>query len=277
MARLNFGYLQRGSFITDLRGRFLGEPNLLKRLQADALFKALDIHSGMRALDVGCGSGYLTVELARAGAQATGIDVNPFVKTIPVPAELQGRLNYEQASGAALPFNDATFDVVLASEVLPMLPEPEPFVDEIKRVIKPRGRLVVANGAGPVPIRRAYEANDPRLEKLRRQFPERFPATYADYSLAFQRSAGTSRTDFLSVDETTRLLSTHGFSVNSVSYSPARSAGDWLAWAQFRHFLATGEIVLQLPFLRTFAYLSWKSRGEKEGYEGMPIIVAHAA
>lgn len=276
MARLNFGYLERGSRKVDFLGRMFGEPNLLKRLQADDLFKALDIKHGDRALDVGCGSGYLTVELARAGADATGVDVNPFVKTIPIPRDIQGRLTFQQASGASLPFPDRHFDVVLASEVLPMLPEPDPFVEEIRRVIKPGGRLVVANGVGPIPIRRAYEANDPRLAALKREFPERFPANYADYSKAFQRSAGTLRDDFLGLEEMTDLLSRNGFRVDLIRCSPARKAGDWLAWQQFRHYLATGEIVLQLPFLRTFIYLSMMSRGDTEGYEGMPIIVAYA-
>lgn len=277
MARLNFGYLERGSRKVDFMGRMFGEPNLLKRLQADALFKALDIKSGDRALDVGCGSGYLTVELARAGADATGVDVNPFVSTIPIPRDIQGKLTFHQASGASLPFPDRHFDVVLASEVLPMLPKPGPFVEEIQRVIKQGGRLVVANNLGPIPIRRAYEANDPRLIALKREFPETFPATYADYSRAFQRSAGTLRDDFLGLEDMTDLLSRNGFRIESISYSPARKAGNWLAWHQFRLYLATGKIVPQLPFLPTFVYLSMMSRGDTEGYDGMPIIVAYAA
>jgi ubiquinone/menaquinone biosynthesis C-methylase UbiE len=276
MARLNFGYLVRGSLKVDLLGRFFGEPNLLKRMQCDKLFNALDVGVGVEALDFGCGSGYLTVELARAGATATGIDINPFVDTIPIPSELAGRLSFQQSSGASLPFPDARFDVVLASEILPMLPEPDPFVKEIRRVIKSGGRLVVANNVGPIPIRKAYETNDSRLTGLKREFPQRFPESYAAYSKAFQRSAGTLRDDFLSLDEMTSLLIKHGFRVDSVTYSPTHKAGEWIAWQQFRHYLATGEIVLQLPFLRTFLYLSMMSRGDREGYEGMPIIVAYA-
>jgi SAM-dependent methyltransferase len=276
MQRLNFGYLKRGVAKVDFLGRLFGEPNLAKRLQADRLFKELSVRRGERALDFGCGSGYLTVELARAGAVATGIDVNPFVNTIPIPAELKGRLNFVQGSGAALPFEDASFDVVLASEVLPMLPDPQPFAQEIRRVIKPNGRLVVPNGIGPLPIKRAYEAGDQRLEDLRARFPQRFPATYGDYVLAFQRSAGTLRDNFLSLDDMTTLIAANGFHVDKVVHSPAMRAGSWLAWAQFRHYLATGEIVLQLPFLRTFAYLSLLSIGDEEGYDGAPIILAHA-
>ena len=276
MARLNFGYLMRGSRKIDLLGRFFGEPNLLKRLQADELFKALNIELGVEALDFGCGSGYLTVELARAGAIATGIDINPFVNTIPIPSELVGRLSFQQSSGISLPYSDARFDVVLASEILPMLPEPDSFIKEIRRVIKLGGRLVVANNVGPVPIRKAYEADDPRLVRLKREFPQRFPATYEDYSKAFQRSAGTLRNDFLSLDDMTKTLTKHGFRVDYVTHSPAHKAGDWIAWQQFRQYLATGEIVLQMPFLRSFLYLSMISRGDECGYEGMPIIVAYA-
>lgn len=276
MPRLNFGYLERGSAKVDFFGRLFGEPNLLKRLQAKRLFDELAIQANERALDFGCGSGYLTVELARAGAIATGIDVNPFVNSIPVPSELAGRLNFVQGSGAALPFEDASFDVILASEVLPMLPDPQPFAQEIRRVIKPNGRLLVPNGVGPLPIKRAYETSDPRLADLRTKFPQRFPATYDDYVLAFQRSAGTLRDNFLSLDDMTTLIAANGFHVDKVVHAPSMRAGSWIAWAQFRHYLATGEIVLQLPFLRTFAYLSMLSVGDNEGYDGMPIIVAHA-
>lgn len=276
MPRLNFGYLKRGSARVDFFGRLFGEPNLLKRLQAKRLFEELAIRPGESALDFGCGSGYLTVELARAGAVASGIDVNPFVNTIPVPPELAGRLTFVQGSGVALPFGEASFDVVLASEVLPMLPDPQPFAKEMRRVIKPNGRLVVPNGVGPLPIKRAYEAGDPRLEDLRARFPQRFPATYDDYVLAFQRAAGTLRDNFLSLDDMTALIAANGFHIDRVVHAPAMCAGAWIAWAQFRHYLAAGEIVLQLPFLRTYAYLSLLSLGDVEGYDGMPIIVAHA-
>ena len=49
---------------------------------------ALDIKPTDRVLDFGCGSGYMTVEMAKLAAKATGIDVNPYVASIKVPRSL---------------------------------------------------------------------------------------------------------------------------------------------------------------------------------------------
>lgn len=256
--------------------RVFGEPNLLKRLQVGAIMDALAIRPGERALDFGCGSGYMTVELARAGAVAIGIDVNPFVADIAVPGDLSGRLSFRQASGAALPFDTASFDVVLASEVLPMLPQPGPFLDEIRRVLKPGGRLVVPNGTGPRTIARAYAERSPRLAKLAERHPERMPESYRDYVQVFQRIAGTAREDFMSEDDVIGALKSHGFDIARRFYAPSRRAGDWLAWHQFEHYLKTGKVVPTLPFVPAFLFLGALSLGDREGYEGGLVVVAHA-
>jgi ubiquinone/menaquinone biosynthesis C-methylase UbiE len=276
MPRLNFGYLPRGSFRTDVMVRLFGEPNLLKRLQAGSIMDALAITPGERALDFGCASGYMTVELARAGAIATGIDVNPYVATIKVPDNLAGRLSFMQASGAGLPFEDNSFDVVLASEVLPMLPEPGPFLDEIRRVLKPGGRLVVPNGTGPRTLEEAYASKSPRLAALASRYPERMPKTYRDYTAAFQRVAGTLREDFMSEQDVLDALTGRDFRIARTFRAPSRRAGDWLAWHQFEHYLKTGKIVPELPFLPTFLYLNALSIGDREGYSGGLVVVAHA-
>jgi ubiquinone/menaquinone biosynthesis C-methylase UbiE len=274
---MNFGYLPRGSFRADVMERLFGEPNLLKRLQAGAIMDALAIKPGETALDFGCASGYMTVELARAGAIATGIDVNPYVATIKVPDDLAGRLSFQQASGAALPFADNAFDVILASEVLPMLPQPGPFLDEIRRVLKPNGRLVVPNGTGPRTLDHAYANKSPRLASLAARYPERMPKSYREYTGVFQRVAGTLREDFMSEQDVLDALTGHGFTIGRAFHAPSRRAGDWLAWHQFEHYLKTGKIVPELPFLPTFLYLNLLSLGDSEGYSGGLVVVAHAA
>jgi 2-polyprenyl-3-methyl-5-hydroxy-6-metoxy-1,4-benzoquinol methylase len=276
MPRMNFGYLRRGVAKVDLLGRFFGEPNLLKRLQASSIFDALSISTGDRALDFGCGSGYLTVELARSGANATGIDVNPFVTTISIPEDLKGRLSYIQVSGESLPLPDGHFDVILASEVLPMLPDPAPFVREMRRVIKPGGRLVVPNCIGVLPIERAFKSNDPRLDVLRRKYKERFPRSYEEYVSAFQLAAGTLRSGFLTVDGIVSLLESHTFRVDRIVNTPSRRAGEWFAWAQFERYLKTGSIVMNVPFLPTYALLKLLSISDTGGYDSTPVIVAYA-
>ena len=70
----NFGYIPTGS-IRDIRGKLFGHINLLKRLQAKDIMKALNIEPGDLLLDFGCGSGYMTVEMAKLGKKTYGIDI----------------------------------------------------------------------------------------------------------------------------------------------------------------------------------------------------------
>ena len=98
-----------------------------------------------RVLDVGCGDGVLAVVIARQGAKVTGIDADPAMLDAArthaetVGAELAGR----QSRAEALPFPDASFDVVIAVTVLCFVPEAGRAVQEMARVLCPGGRLVL--------------------------------------------------------------------------------------------------------------------------------------
>ena len=271
---LSFGYLPIGIPRYDIPARLFGVPNLMKRLQAPEVMAALDIQPGDSVLDFGCGSGYMTVEMAKLAAKATGIDVNPYVSSIRVPPSLKGRLEYIQTSGTRLPFADASFDRILASEVLPMIPEPGPFLAEISRVLKPGGCLVVANGIGHPGIEEAYATKAPRLAELARRYPERMPGSYAEYCARFQTIAGTARTNFMTRDEIVDGLERAGFDIRVTKYSPRQSAGDWLAWRQFELYLRTGKVVFSDRFLPTFLKLLAMSVGDRRDYKGAIILVA---
>jgi ubiquinone/menaquinone biosynthesis C-methylase UbiE len=275
-SQLSFGYIPIGIPRYDIPGRLFGVPNALKRLQAPAVMSALDIQPGDHVLDFGCASGYMTVEMAKLAAKATGIDVNPYVETIKIPTTLAGRLEYIRTSGDSLPFADASFDRVLASEVLPMIPDPAPFLAEIRRVLKPGGRLVVVNGLGHPALAEAFATNSPRLVALARRFPERMPKSYADYCARFQTVVGTARTDFMSRDEIASALGNAGFSVRSEKYAPNRGAGAWYSWWQFELYLRTGKLVPDRGFLRLFARLLFQSLLDRREYRFGLILAASA-
>jgi ubiquinone/menaquinone biosynthesis C-methylase UbiE len=270
----SFGYLPIGVPRYDIKGRLFGVPNLFKRLQAADIMASLDIQPTDRVLDFGCGSGYMTVELAKLAAKATGIDVNPYVASIKVPQSLAGRLEYVQTSGAELPFPDASFDRILASEVLPMIPEPGPFLGEITRVLKPDGRLVVVNGLGHPALEQAYATSAPRLAALARRYPERMPGSYAEYCQRFQTIAGTARTAFMSEAAIVDALRRAGFAIESTKYSPRQAAGEWLSWNQFELYLRTGKVVPERGFLPTFLRLVMRSAMDRNDYRGGVILVA---
>ncbi len=98
-----------------------------------------------RVLDAGCGSGRLTVALAEAGAEVTGIDTNA--------EQLEGARRRAEEAGvaltlleadfnAALPFADASFEAVTSRLALMAARDPVATLAELRRVLVPGGRLV---------------------------------------------------------------------------------------------------------------------------------------
>ena len=271
---IGFGYIPTGVLRLDIVRRIVGEPNLLKRLQAKDIMAALALARHETVVDLGCGSGYLTVEMAKVALQAVGVDTNSYMSQVKVPVSLRRRLQFQQASGDRLPFGDETFDCVLASEVLPMIPDAGRFLCEAYRVLRPGGRLVVVNGLGHPVIERAYHQNESRLWNLRKRYPRRFPESYEEYCRAFQTAAGTARKDFMSEREIRNALTDHGFHLRNRCYSPSRRAGEWLSWRQFELYLRSGTIVRTGHFILPFIWWSLISRWDRESYRGGLIMVA---
>jgi RimJ/RimL family protein N-acetyltransferase/ubiquinone/menaquinone biosynthesis C-methylase UbiE len=100
--------------------------------------------TGRRILDAGCGAGPLTAALRERGALVTGID-----SSAEMLALAKRRLGPDVALQVVdlrdpLPFENGTFDDVMASLVLHYLPDWEPTLTELRRVLKPHGRLILS-------------------------------------------------------------------------------------------------------------------------------------
>lgn len=109
-------------------------------LIAHEFVQGLDTDSGLRWLDVGCGTGALLasiMDLAEPGA-ATGIDSSPeFVRT--TRDRLGEGADIRIARGEDLPFDDNTFDAVVSGLVLNFIPDPRAAILEWRRVAQPGG------------------------------------------------------------------------------------------------------------------------------------------
>jgi ubiquinone/menaquinone biosynthesis C-methylase UbiE len=98
------------------------------------------------ALDVGCGTGFLSLELAARGHRVTGIDFAPqmLAEAQRKAATQEGLpVRFEEGDAEALRFSDASFDLVITRHVLWTLPHPEAAIDEWIRVLRPGGRLAI--------------------------------------------------------------------------------------------------------------------------------------
>jgi len=269
-----FGYIPNPSIKYDILGRLFGHKNIIKRLQAKDIMNALNIQSNEVVLDFGCGAGYFTIEMAKLAQKAYGIDVLPSIENIIIPQSLENKLKYICTKGEQLPFEDNFFDKVLFSEILPMIHNPNLFLREIKRVLKPEGILVLVNGAGHPIIENAYNKNSKFLKFLSKIYPERFPDSYESYCEVLQKSFGTSQNKFFKENEILEILENNDFKVLKIDYSPGFLAGAYLSWSQFIMYLRKGKTLSQENFYIKYFVLSIINKFNKRKHKGGLLCVA---
>ena len=99
------------------------------------------------ALDVGCGTGFLSFELAARGYRVTGIDFAPsmLAEARRKAAERAVAIRFEHGDAEQLTFPSQTFDLVITRHVLWTLPHPDLAIDEWIRVLRSGGRLVIVD------------------------------------------------------------------------------------------------------------------------------------
>jgi len=106
---------------------------------AEYLIRRFGLIPGARLLDAGCGRGDFLRAFADAGIAACGLDREPAgAKTAEGIA-----VKYADLEKDSFPFSDGTFDVVFSKSVLEHLFNPEKFMAECRRVLKPGGRIII--------------------------------------------------------------------------------------------------------------------------------------
>ncbi len=107
-------------------------PWILNRLRSDCPDHA-------KILDVGCGGGFLTNELARHGYSVNGVDLSQESLKVAEAHDETKSVRYEVADAYKLPFADESFDALTAMDFLEHVEDPERVIKEFSRVLKPNG------------------------------------------------------------------------------------------------------------------------------------------
>lgn len=99
---------------------------------------------GKRVLDVACGAGYGSAELARVAEQVTGLDVSEEAVEAARAAYAAPNLRFLTAPAQSVPLEDGAFDLIVAFEVIEHLADWPALLAEARRLLAPGGQLIVS-------------------------------------------------------------------------------------------------------------------------------------
>lgn len=202
------------------------------------LLQLLAAQRGERILDLGCGTGQLTGEIARMGAEVTGADNSPDM--IAQARHNFPEIRFEVADARSLTFHEE-FDAVFSNAALHWVPDPNAAAASIARALKPGGRFVAelgGKGNNAAVLEAAFRAlTDLGVPEGARQTPWYFPSV-GEYTPVLERH-GLEVTFAALFDRPTRLE------------GGAQGLADWIT--MFGARLTTALDPARLPeFVRLF-------------------------
>ena len=96
---------------------------------------ASKLPSSSKVLDMGCGAGFLTQELANLGHEVTGVDLSE--QSLKIARKLDSKSTYIKADVTKVPLESGSFDAVCAMDLLEHVENPKAVVQEASRLLKP--------------------------------------------------------------------------------------------------------------------------------------------
>jgi ubiquinone/menaquinone biosynthesis C-methylase UbiE len=137
-----------GQEFEGLFGYFVGLTMAFGRARSARLVAdAAGVKAGDRVVDVGCGPGQFLLEAAERGATSVGVDPSSQMRRLAVrrtPARLRAAVTVTDGTAERLPLEDGAATVVWAVASFHHWDDPDAGLAEIRRVLEPGGRLLIA-------------------------------------------------------------------------------------------------------------------------------------
>ncbi len=113
---------------------------------AEQFMARIELRPGMKVLDAACGTGNLAVIAARRGCVTSGLDIaSNLIAQARERARQEGlSIDYTEGDAEAMPYPDASFDLVVSMYGVMFAPRPDRVVNELQRVTKPGGLIALA-------------------------------------------------------------------------------------------------------------------------------------
>ena len=132
-------------------GEDYGQTSWVTTAESNEIPKLLQLSSSSTVLEIGCGSGGYAVHLAKhIGCQVLGLDINADgvrnAKALAEKDKLGVRVKFEQCDvSQRLPLEDNAFDAIYSNDVLCHVPRRGQVLSDLRRVLKPGGRLLFSD------------------------------------------------------------------------------------------------------------------------------------
>ncbi len=128
-----------------IQKRYINRPeNAAKKLpMLEEMLSFADLPAGGKALEVGCGPGYMSHALFERGFDVTGTDLDPGEIEFASRGAPAGGPAFLEADATELPFENARFDLVLSMMVLHHMRDWRNAIAEAARVLKPGGYFLI--------------------------------------------------------------------------------------------------------------------------------------
>lgn len=134
--------------------KMIGTPNFIRRIEWRRMLEYLDPKVGERVLDIACGGGELSLKVAERGCEVCGIDISESgIKHAKRLAEREGiTCDFRVGNAEDLPYPDGYFDKIVCSSSLEHFGDDIKALNEMHRVLKPDGTVVLTTDSFTYPI-----------------------------------------------------------------------------------------------------------------------------